>query len=42
MAVFLWSLSKVDPSLHRSAVQAQKYYADVEISENPAADLLGD
>ena len=29
-------------SLHRSAVQAQKYYADVEISENPAADLLGD
>ena len=29
-------------SLHRSAVQAQKYYADVEITENPAADLLGD
>ena len=29
-------------SLHRSAVQAQKYYANVEISENPAADLLGD
>lgn len=29
-------------SLHRSAVQAQKYYADVEIAENPAADLLGD
>ena len=29
-------------SLHRSAVQAQKYYADVEISENPAANLLGD
>jgi integrase len=29
-------------SLHRSAVQAQKYYADVEISENPATDLLGD
>lgn len=29
-------------SLHRSAVQAQKYYADVEISENPAADLLGE
>lgn len=28
-------------SLHRSAVQAQKYYADVEISENPATDLLG-
>ncbi len=29
-------------SLHRSVVQAQKYYDDVEISENPAADLLGD
>ena len=29
-------------SLHRSAVQAQTYYADVEIAENPAADLLGD
>ncbi|WP_068298535.1 tyrosine-type recombinase/integrase [Pararhodobacter sp. CCB-MM2] len=29
-------------SLHRSALQAQKYYADVEISENPATDLLGD
>ena len=29
-------------SLHRSAVQAQKYYADVEIGENPATDLLGD
>jgi len=29
-------------SLHRSAVQAQKYYADVEIGENPAAGLLGD
>lgn len=29
-------------SLHRSAVQAQKYYADVEIADNPAADLLGD
>jgi integrase len=29
-------------SLHRSAVQAQKYYADVEISENAAANLLGD
>jgi integrase len=29
-------------SLHRSAVQAQRYYADVEISENPATDLLGD
>ena len=29
-------------SLHRSAVQAQKYYADVEIADNPATDLLGD
>jgi integrase len=29
-------------SLHRSAVQAQKYYADVEFSENPATNLLGD
>lgn len=29
-------------SLHRSAAQAQEYYADVEITENPAADLLGD
>jgi len=28
-------------SLHRSAIQAQKYYADVEISENPATVLLG-
>ena len=28
-------------SLHRSAVQAQKYYADVDITENPATDLLG-
>jgi integrase len=28
-------------SLHRSAIQAQRYYADVEIAENPAADLLG-
>ena len=28
-------------SLHRSAVQAQRYYADVEITENPATDLLG-
>lgn len=28
-------------SLHRSAIQAQKYYADVEITENPATDLLG-
>lgn len=29
-------------SLHRSAIQAQKYYADVEIAENPATDLLGE
>ena len=28
-------------SLHRSAQQAQRYYADVEIADNPAADLLG-
>ena len=28
-------------SLHRSAQQAQRYYADVEIEDNPAADLLG-
>jgi integrase len=28
-------------SLHRSAIQAQTYYADVEIAENPATDLLG-
>lgn len=28
-------------SLHRSANQAQRYYADVEIADNPAADLLG-
>ncbi|MDO5703553.1 MAG: tyrosine-type recombinase/integrase [Paracoccus sp. (in: a-proteobacteria)] len=28
-------------SLHRSPAQAQKYYADVEIAENPATDLLG-
>lgn len=28
-------------SLHRSPQQAQKYYADVEIAENPAARLLG-
>ena len=28
-------------SLHRSVVQAQRYYADVELSENPATDLLG-
>lgn len=29
-------------SLHRSVQQAQSYYADVEIEENPATDLLGD
>ncbi|MTE01297.1 integrase [Paracoccus sp. YIM 132242] len=28
-------------SLHRSPVQAQRYYADVEIADNPATDLLG-
>ncbi len=28
-------------SLHRSLAQAQKYYDDVDITENPAADLLG-
>lgn len=28
-------------SLHRSAAQAQRYYDDVEVAENPAADLLG-
>ncbi|UUV08651.1 tyrosine-type recombinase/integrase [Ruegeria sp. YS9] len=28
-------------SLHRSVAQAQKYYDDVDIAENPAADLLG-
>lgn len=27
-------------SLHRSPIQAQRYYADVEIKENPATDLL--
>lgn len=27
-------------SLHRSAAQAQAYYDDVELSENPATDLL--
>ncbi len=27
-------------SLHRSAVQAQRYYSDVDIAENPATDLL--
>jgi integrase len=28
-------------SLHGSAIQAQKYYADVKIEDNPATDLLG-
>ena len=28
-------------TLHRSADQAQRYYADVDIAENPATDLLG-
>ncbi len=28
-------------SLHRSMAQAQKYYDDVDIAENPATDLLG-
>lgn len=28
-------------SLHRSPAQAQRYYADVEIEQNPATDLLG-
>ena len=28
-------------SLHRSVQQAQGYYADVDIAENPATDLLG-
>ena len=28
-------------SLHRSLAQAQKYYDDVEIVDNPATDLLG-
>ena len=28
-------------SLHKSLAQAQKYYDDVDIAENPAADLLG-
>ena len=27
-------------SLHRSAIQAQKYYADVDLAQNPATDLL--
>ena len=29
-------------SLHRSVAQAMRYYDDVEIADNPAADLLGD
>ena len=29
-------------SLHRSVEQAMRYYDDVEITDNPAADLLGD
>jgi len=28
-------------SLHRSVAQAPSYYADVDIAENPATDLLG-
>ena len=28
-------------SLHRSMAQAQKYYDDIDIAENPATDLLG-
>ena len=28
-------------SLHRSANQAQRYYADVDITDNPATNLLG-
>jgi len=28
-------------SLHRSMMQAQKYYDDVDVAENPATDLLG-
>ncbi len=28
-------------SLHRSLVQAQKYYVDVDIVDNPATELLG-
>ncbi len=27
-------------SLHRSAAQAQRYYDDIDVAENPAADLL--
>jgi hypothetical protein len=26
-------------SLHKSTAQAQRYYADVEIAENPATNL---
>ena len=29
-------------SLHRSLNQAQQYYADVDITKNPATDLLED
>jgi integrase len=29
-------------SLHRSVAQAQYYYDDVDVAENPAADLLGE
>ncbi len=29
-------------SLHRSAAQAQSYYDDVDIAQNPATDLLGE
>jgi integrase len=28
-------------SLHRSMAQAQRYYDDVDVAENPASDLLG-
>lgn len=28
-------------SLHRSTAQAQRYYDDVDLAENPASDLLG-
>ena len=28
-------------SLHRSVAQAQKYYDDIELQDNPATDLLG-
>jgi hypothetical protein len=27
-------------SLHKSAAQAQKYYADVDVADNPTADLF--